>query len=211
MVVEQASRTRLAAIAAAVALAALSAAGCGGGDDDARPEPSDVPDNSVAVVGETEITRDELDKRVAALRRVQSRPVTTKGNKPAPAPANANQLEQQALATLVLAAALEQEAADRDIELTSAEVRQRWEAAAQQFPNAKARRTFLGGQTERDVLDQLRLQLLTERIHAQVAEEAGGGKQGERAVKQFDAEFRKRWRERTACKQDGAASLCGSS
>jgi hypothetical protein len=105
--------------------------------------------------------------------------------------------------------ALEQEAADRDIEVSDAEVRQRWESASQgQFKTKKALRRFLGGQTEQDLLDQLRLQVLTERIHEQVGEQAGGGKKGAKAVREFQKDFQKRWQNRTACREGYAAAGC---
>jgi parvulin-like peptidyl-prolyl isomerase len=49
------------------------------------------------------------------------------GGDDAAAKAERERLEAQALSTLLMAEALEQEAADRDIEVSDAEVRQRWQ------------------------------------------------------------------------------------
>ena len=118
---------------------------------------------------------------------------------------------QVALSTLLLAAALEQEAKARGVEVSDAEVRKTWRGvAARQFKNKQQLRRFLGGQTVRDVLDQLRLQALNERVLADVSKQAGGGKEGKKAAKEFQEEFQRRWREKTACgKGQQNAALCG--
>ena len=215
---------RLAALLAA-ALLAVGAVACGGGDDDGGGGSSgDVPSGAVATVGDVEISEEELDTQVAALARAQ-RGGSGGGTSPAsgggdsadsngdggdePSPEVRKQLESQALSTLLMRQALEQEAEDRDIEVTDDEVRDRWEAASQgQFKTKKALRRFLGGQTEKDLLAQLRLQVLTERIHEQVSEQAGGGKKGAKAVKEFQQDFQKRWQDRTACRDGYTAAGC---
>ncbi len=201
-----AARRRALATMAALALAAYGLAACGGDDDGDSPQASDVPESAVAVVGDTEVTRDQLADRVAALRRAQ--PQAAKGAA-ADGGAQAKQLEQQALATLLLTAAIEQEAADRGIEVSRAEVRRRWNAAArEQFKTKRALRRFLRGQTRQDIVDQLRLQTLSERIHAQISEQAGGGKKGAEAVAEFQKDFQKRWQDRTACSDGQTAAGC---
>jgi parvulin-like peptidyl-prolyl isomerase len=187
----------------AAALLALGATACGGGDDDdgGGGGSSDVPSGAVATVGGAEISEKELDAQVAALARAQ------RGGGDKPTPAVHKQLEAQALSSLLMRRALEQEAADRDIRVSRAEVRRRWRTISRsQFKTKKALRRFLGGQTERDLIEQLRLQTLTERIHEQVAKEAGGGKQGAKAVKEFQGDFEKRLQERTACRKAYAAT-----
>jgi hypothetical protein len=196
-----------------VALLTAFAIGCGGGDDDASS--GDVPSGSVATVGDTEISEEDLDDQVVVLARAQR----SSGGSPAsgsddsdgdePSDAERKQLEAQALSMLLLREALEQEAADRDIEVSDEEVEERWDTASQgQFKTEKALKRFLGGQTEEDLLAQLRLQVITERIHEQVSEQAGGGKKGAKAVKQFQKEFQKRWQNRTACAKGYAAAGC---
>jgi hypothetical protein len=198
------------------ALLALFAAACGGDDGD-----GDVPSGAVATVGDAEISEGDLDTQVDALARAQrGNPGGTSSGDAGSgdsadggelAPDVRKQLESQALSALLLRQAIEQEAEDRGIEVSDEEVRERWETASEgQFKTEKALRRFLGGQTEDDLLAQLRLQVLTERIHAQVSEEAGGGKQGAKAVKQFQKDFQKRWQDRTACGEGYAAAGCAS-
>lgn len=192
------------------------AAGCGGNDD--SPNADDVPSGAVATIGDVEISSEDLDGQVDALARAQrgdGAPANADGG-PDPGTAEAEaakqrraQLEAQALSMLLQREALEQEAADRDIEASLADARARWEPVARrQFRTEKALKRFLGGQTERDLLDQLRLQILAERIDAQVSENAGDGKQGKLAVKKFRAEFRKRWQDGTTCANGYTATGC---
>jgi hypothetical protein len=186
----------------------VATAGCGGGgSDEPPPRPPSVPAGAVAAVGDAGVSKRDLAAEVAALRRARigDRPNRAGGR----VRVGREQLEAQALTALLMREALEQEAADRDIEVTRAEVRRRWRAASRrQFKTRRALRRFLGGQTENDLLDQLRMQQLSERIHAQVAEQAGGGKQGAKAVRAFQEDFQRRWRERTACAAGYAAAGC---
>jgi hypothetical protein len=192
------------------ALLTVVAIGCGGDDDSGS---GDVPSDSVATIGDTEISKGDLDDQVVVLARTQR----SSGGSPAsggddgdePSDAERKQLETQALSMLLLREALEQEAADRDIEVSDAEVEERWDAAIQaQFKTKKALKRFLGGQTEEALLAQLRLQVLTERIHKQVSEQAGGGKKSAKAVMEFQNEFQKRWQNRTACAEGYTAAGC---
>jgi len=223
---------RLAALLAALALIFAFAVGCGGGDD--SPSSDDVPSGAVAKVGDEEIAETDLERQIDALARAQrgsgspasggtaagadSEPGDagsgddgTSASGDEPAATERDRLRDQALAVLLAREAIEQEAADRGIEVSDAEVRERWEAAAgAQFKTKKALRRFLGGQTEQDVLDQLRLQALSERIAEQVAEEAGGGRKGQRAVRRFQREFRARWANRTACADGYDAPGCAT-
>jgi FKBP-type peptidyl-prolyl cis-trans isomerase (trigger factor) len=204
---------RLALLLAALVLLAPAATACGDDDGDS-PSSGDVPSGAVAKVGDAEISEEALDEQVDALARAQRGGPSGGGSSNGDADDEAarqerEQLESQALSTLLMREALEQEAADRDIEVSDAEVRQRWESASQgQFKTKKALRSFLGGQTEQDLLDQLRLQVLTERIHEQVGEQAGGGKKGAKAVREFQKDFQKRWQNRTACRDGYTAAAC---
>jgi hypothetical protein len=194
------------AAAAIAALAIAFSAGCGdddNGGDGSSKRPDSVPAGSVAVVGDSQITKRELDRRVTALRRAAPRSSTTKGSS-ATQPSS-TQLESQALSGLLHQKAIEQEAADRDVTVDPREVRRRWNSAKRaQFADKKAVRRFLGGQTEQDVLRQLRLQLLTEKVHDQIREE-----DGDAAVKRFQRDLSKRWTDRTACRPRYAALGCG--
>lgn len=182
------------AAAAVTATLALGLAACGDGDDG----PS-VPDDAVAVVGEDKITPEEVERQAAAMQRAQ--PKAADGKK---------DLERQAVTTLLLSTAIEQEAAERGIEVSDAEIEKRWDSLTHdQFRgNEKLLRRFLNGQTKQDVLRQLRLQALNEQILADVMEKAGGGAKGTKAVQEFQEEFQERWSKETACREDQPASLC---
>jgi hypothetical protein len=197
---------RYRALALVAALLASMAIGCGGGDDDGgKPQAEDIPSGAVAVVGETEISETALDRQVAMLTRQQRQ-----ANGEAPAAAERKQIAAQALAQLLQREAIEQEAAERGIEVSNAEVRRTWNATARkQFKTKQALRRFLGGQRVADILVQLRLQVLSERIAEQVSQEAGGGKDGAKAVKKFQENFQKRWQDKTACDGDYTAPGCG--
>jgi SurA-like protein len=197
---------RYRALALVAALLAVMAIGCGGGDDDGgdKPQAEDVPSGAVAVVGETEVPKTALDRQIAMLARQQRR-----ANGKAPTAAQRKQIASQALAQLLQREAIEQEAAERGVKVSKAEVRRTWNSTAkQQFKTKKALRQFLGGQRVADILVQLRLQVLSERIAEQVSKEAGGGKDGAKAVKEFQEDFRKRWQDKTACSGDYDAPGC---
>jgi hypothetical protein len=185
----------------AVALASAVIAGCGSDDSDDAPSSADVPAGAVATVGDEQIGKQDLAAQVAVLKRAQ-RGGDGMGQK---------QLETQALAALLTRAAIEQEAADRGVEVSPAEVRKSFRSTSRdQFRTRKALRRFLGGQTEQDLIAQLRLQELSERIGEQISKEAGGGKEGAKAVKDFQQELQKRWQDRTACAKGYTAPGCSA-
>ncbi|MEX1141512.1 MAG: SurA N-terminal domain-containing protein [Thermoleophilaceae bacterium] len=187
------------ALGAVLALV-LVAIGCSGDDGDGGSS-GDVPEGAVATVDGEEISRERLDDQVEALQRAQ---------RGGPSKLDRKQVEQQALATLLQTEWLEQEADERGIEVDMAEVRARWRSAARdQFKTKKALRRFLGGQTEADVLRQLRLQTLTEKIHEDIRANADGNP--DRAVKRFQRELQQRASESTACREGYDAPGCGGS
>jgi len=178
--------------------------GCGGVDDGDKPRAEDIPSGAVAVVGETEVPKAALNRQIAMLARQQRQ-----ANGKAPTATERKQIASQALAQLLQREAIEQEAAERGIKVSKAEVRRTWNSTAKrQFKTKKALRQFLGGQTVADILVQLRLQVLSERIADRVSKEAGGGKEGAKAVKEFQKDFQKRWQDKTACSGDYAAPGC---
>ncbi|HEX2160663.1 MAG TPA: SurA N-terminal domain-containing protein [Thermoleophilaceae bacterium] len=173
--------------AATVALGlAIGLAGCSGGDDDEGGDGSrDVPADSVAVVGDRQISRDAFDDRLAAVRRSQSGSAGLSGQ----------QLRQQAMTTLLQEAWLEREAEELGATVSDAEVRRRVGQARAQFPRRRAYRRFLGGQTERDLMFQIRVQLLGEAIEAKLREQ---GKSRRDVFRRLQT----RWSGETACRDE---------
>jgi hypothetical protein len=102
---------------------------------------------------------------------------------------------------------LEREAADRGIEVTDAEVGKRWEAARKDGTE-RSLQPYAGGQKKGPLFELLRLQILTERIQAQIFKQAGGGEKGATAVQRY---FLDRWRNGVRCTVDHTAAGCGES
>jgi hypothetical protein len=181
---------------AAAALCGALLAACGGGDGDANGDgsPAAVPKGSVAVVGEERVTQPELRRRIAAVSRASS------GGEQAP---SREALRSQALTLLVQQAALEQEAAKLGVTVRPAEVRERLAKARRQFDSRAEFRRFLGRQTVADLLFQLRLQMLGERV-TEAAERNGED------PKRYGARLLERWADQTACARGLDASGCPS-
>jgi hypothetical protein len=187
----------VAASVATLALAlGLTACGDDGGGDGNAPSASDIPAGAVAVVGEQRISKSQIDRRVTVLARAQS---GRKGQARVPR----EQLRHQAMSTLIQQTAYEQEAKERGIAVTDAEVRKRFAPARRRFKSKAAFRRFLGGSSKADLLAQLRLQLLAERIGEDVRNDGGN-------PKDFMKDFQKRWTDRTVCAERYATSGCAN-
>lgn len=186
-----------------VAVLGVGIVGCGD-DDNGKPQAEDIPSGAVAVIGEREVSKAALDRQTAMMSREQRR---SSGR--APTAAERKLVASQALSMLLQREAIEQEAAERGIEVSRAEVRRTWVATARrQFKTKRMLRRFLHGQTVADILVQLRLQALSERVHRQVSQDAGGGKEGKKAVKEFQKDFQKRWQDKTTCSGSYTALGC---
>jgi foldase protein PrsA len=180
-----------AALFAGLCAAALTACG------------NDVPPNAVAKVGDETITQDEFDKWVQTAVKSQAQGGTAvapdppdfkkciAAKKKAPAPQGQKkqtdaQLKQQCeteyttlkrevMQFLIQAEWVQQEAADRDIEVSDAAVRKEFAAQKKQaFPNDKAYKQFLenSGMTEEDILFRVELAKLQEKLTETVSKEA---------------------------------------
>jgi hypothetical protein len=184
-------------------VAAIALLGCG---DDGE---SELSTNAVARVGDETIDKDDLERQVKTLRRADDAPDGPAERQAAAA--QREQLERQALAVLVQTASIEQEAEERGIRVSDAEVRERWRnAIAGQFRDDESLRRFLGGQTAHDMIRQLRLQVLSEAIEDDVREQAEPG-EGAAAVRRFREEFGQSWSDRTTCRETYSAPGCPTS
>jgi foldase protein PrsA len=179
-----------------IALAGVSAAvltACG----------NDVPPNAVAKVGDETITQDEFDKwvRTAIRSQAQGGPAVVPdppdfkncvaGKKKAPAPqGQAKQsdsalkkqcqteydaLKSEVMQFLIQAEWVQQEAEERDIEVTDAAVKKSFEAQKKEaFPTEKAYTQFLksSGMTEGDILFRVKLSELQEKLTKEITDDA---------------------------------------
>ncbi len=164
---------------------------------------NDVPTNAVAKIGDETITQDEFDKWVETAVKSQAQggqvvvpdpPEFDKcvaGKKKTPAPegqkkptdaelkkqckAEYDALKSEVMQFLIQAEWVQQEAADRDIEVTDAAVNKSFEQQKKQaFPTDKAYKQFLktSGMTEADILFRVKLSLLQEKLTKKVTDEA---------------------------------------
>jgi foldase protein PrsA len=186
------THTLLALAAAALGLVAL--AGCG----------NSVPAGAVAKVGDSTITQDEFDKWMTIAVKGQSQQggqaavpeppdfekcVAAKSKTPVPqgqkkptedalkkqCKSEYDQLKQDVMQFLIQGEWVQQEAAERGIEVKPAELRKALEDQKKQvFPNDKQYQQFLktSGMTEDDVLFRVKLNELQQRLTQKVTEEA---------------------------------------
>jgi foldase protein PrsA len=164
---------------------------------------NDVPPNAVAKIGDETITQEEFDKWVETAVKSQAQggqvvvpdpPDFTKcvaGKKKTAVPegqkkptdaelekqckAEYDALKSEVMQFLIQAEWVQQEAADRDIEVTDAAVNKSFEQQKKQaFPTDKAYQQFLktSGMTEADILFRVKLSLLQEKLTKKVTDEA---------------------------------------
>jgi foldase protein PrsA len=178
---------------ALVGFTALVVSGCG----------NDVPPGAVAKVGESEITQDEFDKwlKTAVIQQAQGGPAAVPdppdftrcvaAKKKAPAPEGQDkptepqlkkqceqeydQLKSEVMQFLIQAEWVEQEAEERDIEVSAKAVKKSLEDQKKQaFPNEKAYKEFLktSGMSEEDILFRVEIDQLQQKLTQDVTEDA---------------------------------------
>ncbi|HMJ96241.1 MAG TPA: peptidyl-prolyl cis-trans isomerase [Thermoleophilaceae bacterium] len=178
---------------AAAALGAAAFAGCG----------NDVPAGAVAKVGDATITQDEFDKWLATAAKgnaqgataavpdppdytkcvaAKSKTPVPKGQKKTSNDALKKQckseydaLKKEVMQFLIQAEWVQQEAADKGIKVTDAQIRKSFaDQKKQAFPNDKQYKQFLAssGMTEDDILFRVRLDQLQQKLTQKVTEDA---------------------------------------
>lgn len=172
---------------------ALGACGDDDGAGDGPPDPSDIPSNAVAIVGDQTVTQRDYERAAAAVRRRGDTSRQTKA-----------QVRQQVMALVLYEAALEEEARERGVSVRAEDVRARIASARTQFGSERKFKRFLGGQTEADLYSQLRLQALSEEIDEQVSEDGGD-------LKKFRSDFPQKSMRQTVCRKGYVVSSCGNS
>jgi parvulin-like peptidyl-prolyl isomerase len=146
-----------------IALVALLASGCGGGDSDA------VPNDAIAVVGDREIPKQDFDGLISQAKRsyeAQKRTFPKVGTAPY------STLKNQAVQFLVQRTQFELKAEDLDIDVTEAEVSKRLGEIKKQYfaGNEKRYKQQLKqqGLTEAQVQKDIRAQLIQEKLFEKV-------------------------------------------
>ena len=144
------------------ALAAIALAGCGGGSDD-------VPADAVAVVDGEEVPRQDYD---AVISQAKTSYKNQKREFPAAGSQEFQTLRNQVVQFLVQREQFEQEAAELDIEVTDKQVDARLaQVQKQYFQDDKAKyekQLKEQGLTERQVRNDLRAQIISEKLFAKV-------------------------------------------
>jgi hypothetical protein len=113
------------------------------------------------------------------------------------------QLRSQAAGLLISARWIRGEAEERGVKVTPAEVTRSFRKQRRvAFPRRREFRRFLrdSGQTRGNVRFRVELDLLSEKLRELVTEGAATGEEEQERLDAFVAEFRRKWRARTACR-----------
>ena len=144
------------------ALVAIALAGCGGGSDD-------VPADAVAVVDGQEVPRQDYD---AVISQAKTSYKNQKREFPAAGSQEFQTLRNQVVQFLVQREQFEQEAEERGIEVTDKQVDARLEQIQKQYFNGDKKKYDKQlkeqGLTERQVKNDLRAQIISEKLFAEV-------------------------------------------
>ncbi len=119
---------------------------------------------------------------------------------------------QQVMGFLISSDWILGEAQDRNIAVSEAAVRRRFDhIRAQQFPKRRAFKRFLeqSGQTVADLLLRVRLSILSERIQRSVQAGHHGARGRQHALERFVHDFKVKWTAQTYCAPAYAVQDCG--
>jgi parvulin-like peptidyl-prolyl isomerase len=173
-------RRSLFALLALVAMLAFAAAACGGDGDE------DVPDDAVAVVDGEKVTRTSFEALVSQARKTFQ---DQKREFPKAGTAERKQLNDQAVEFLVQRQQFEQEAADRGIKVTDADVEKRLTQIKQQYFGGDEKKYEQQlkdqGLTDAQVRADVRAQVVSEKLSNDVT----------KGVKVTDADVTKYYRD----------------
>jgi parvulin-like peptidyl-prolyl isomerase len=143
---------------------ALLVTACGGGGGSAQLGSKDI-----ATVGDQKITKDQLD---SMLNRAKKSYESDKRAFPKPGTADYNTLQSQAVAFLVQRAEFAQEATDKGIKISDKEINDRIAQIKKQFYSGSDKRyedaLKQQGITDDQAKDEVRAQLISEKLYAKV-------------------------------------------
>src|SRR5918992_2680433 len=158
---------------AKVAVSVLVAAALGLGLVACGSEKEAVPTNAVAVVGDETITKAEFDKLIDQARKSYAQ---QKREFPKPGTQEYQALRGQAMQFLVQRAQFEQKAREFDIEVSDKDVDNRLAQLKKQYFQGSEKKyeeqLEKQGLTEEQVMDDIRAQLIQEKIYAEVTKGA---------------------------------------
>ncbi|HMJ96855.1 MAG TPA: peptidyl-prolyl cis-trans isomerase [Thermoleophilaceae bacterium] len=142
-------------LAVAAGLGALAIAGCGGDDG--------LPDDAVAKVGDTVITKADYNKS----HRLITLSPFLKGE-------SDEVFKRKTMEALIVSEWVEQKAAAEDLTVSDDQVGRVFKARKNSFPNEKAFRRFLkdAGLTEEDLRHQFRVELLQKKLEEKISRNA---------------------------------------
>jgi peptidyl-prolyl cis-trans isomerase C len=142
----------------------LAAAGCGGSDE--------VPDDAVAVVDGEEIAKSDYDALISQAKQSYE---NQKREFPAAGSQEFQTLRNQAVQFLVQREQFEQEAAERDVEVTEAQIDARLKQIQEQYFGGDKKKYDKQlkeqGLTEKQVRSDIRAQIVSEKLFEQITRE----------------------------------------
>jgi len=171
----------------------------------APPQPTTVPADAVPLIDSRPVPKADFDHWIAI--------VAAQWHSEVPAPDSPEYavMRDQVMQQLISGEWLELEAAERGIRVTERAVRRAFlRHKREAFPRDAVFRRFLKrtGQTEADILDRVRSDLLTERIRRQVMAKARTRAGRDRLIERFARRFHRKWRSRTVCGEGYTVRQC---
>jgi foldase protein PrsA len=166
-----------------------------------------LPSDTVARVGQRAILKADFDHwlLVATASAGQAEP-------PAAGTKEYAQLRDQVMQLLISFTWIELEARDRGIVISKAKIRASLrEQKRQSFPNERAWQRFLASshQTEADIMQRIRLDLLSNRLRDRVIAHARTPEGQQKRLDRFVKRFTRKWKARTVCGEGYSTSDCG--
>jgi SurA-like protein len=180
---------------------------------DVLPTPKQLPASTVAVVSHVPLRLRTIT--IAGLARAMSQSAVEFGLKSAPASGQPKYkaVEEKALGEQFDAIWIQGQAAEMGIAVTRKEVTAELaQIKKENFKSEKQYHAFLkhAHYTRQDVLNRVRLQLLSTKIEEQVARSVKSPQEVKEVFSAFVAEYRARWRSRTVCAARYAIERCSN-
>jgi foldase protein PrsA len=167
-----------------------------------------LPADAFARVDQTPISRDDFVHWIT----IASKSDEDKAIPPLDS-AEYRKLTDEVVQLLVTFRWIEGEAAARGINVSDTTVKRSFDRMKREsFPRERDYQNFLAqyGETEADILQRVKLDLLSNRIRADVIKGAKTAKGQQRVLDRFVKRFTARWKARTACGEPYKSDDCGT-